>query len=394
MRKALAIFVCCFVVFGHDRELDWADITRAFVSLNQSNVFQVESLHSNVFFVHNFLSPEECAQIRELHQTIAKRISPARWCLPAAKIQQMRSSGEISAQDLESSTCVQAQAHRAIKALRKLYNVSLSTVLPRNFHPQIDSLEDRLQELLGLPKLHAFHAQTVRYDAGAEYSTHTDCWLEKALPNDRAVTALVYLTEANESDGGETAFPSLGLRVRPRLGSALVWANVDERGRCLQSMRHASSPVEGKEPKLIFQKWYHRFPLCAGLIQEQTVCDDDSVSCRRYLSPVAQLTTSFESSRQALHKGDIKKALLGLERASSVLSPAAALRGELLLALAKDGLASLGEARAALEHAVRLCEADSESKGRLLDEAIAQIPVDAATAVDSAAGSAAATCEG
>lgn len=48
--------------------------------------------------------------------------------------------------------------------------------------------------------------------------------------------------------GGETHFPHLGVRVTPRLGDALVWANVDGDGQPNpRSLHEGRPPKEGEK---------------------------------------------------------------------------------------------------------------------------------------------------
>ena len=69
---------------------------------------------------------------------------------------------------------------------------------------------------------------------GQEFKAHTDYF--EAEQYDKYATAMgqrtytffIYLNDVEE--GGETDFESLGLVVRPRQGSAIVWNNLDANG--------------------------------------------------------------------------------------------------------------------------------------------------------------------
>lgn len=359
-------------------EISWQAVSDKLSTLNRSHEYNIERLHDNIFQIHDFLSINECAQLRLLHEQIVEEKKKTqrreRWCVPEAVIKNLLKKKKINKSDLESRslTCVHAKAYSAQKILQtEMYkNISVSCVIPSGRNDVVDEIEKNIQEKIGLFMSNGFHTQTVRYDRGSEYNLHADCWLREqdAPANDRAVTVLAYLTPhvENSEEGGETVFPLLGIRVRPRLGSVLIWTNMDAAGKCLSQMQHLSAIVKGEAPKLILQKWYHRAPLCPGLIEEQTICDSDSVSCRSYASAVQDKTEIFNSALAALWRGNVKTALSGLEGIRSTFPAAATLRGEILTSLAQDGLASYKDARSALTEAVQLCSADEESKTRLL----------------------------
>eukprot|EP00752_Nemacystus_decipiens_P013012 g11511.t2 len=70
-------------------------------------------------------------------------------------------------------------------------------------------------------------AQTVRYRPGEEFSWHLDAMSPtpdmESQGGQRIANLLVYLNDLADDDGGATVFKNLGLRVRPRKGSALVF---------------------------------------------------------------------------------------------------------------------------------------------------------------------------
>ena len=69
---------------------------------------------------------------------------------------------------------------------------------------------------------------------------------------DRFATVLVYLRDVEK--GGETAFPHLGISIKPRKGLALVWNSMNKHGECEPlSLHKASKVVRGH--KFILQRW-------------------------------------------------------------------------------------------------------------------------------------------
>jgi prolyl 4-hydroxylase len=111
----------------------------------------------------------------------------------------------------------------------------------------------RMAACLGMP-LRQFEAITVlHYDAGEEITEHYD-FVDPSLPSyaqeiaekgDRVVTFLVYLNDGYE--GGETAFPRLGISHKGRSGEGLFFVN-SERGRADTRTLHAGrAPTNGEK---------------------------------------------------------------------------------------------------------------------------------------------------
>ena len=92
--------------------------------------------------------------------------------------------------------------------------------------------------------------QVLRYRPGGEYRPHFD-----AIPgfaNQRVMTMLVWLNEGYE--GGETAFPTAGLKLRGLAGDAILFRNTGPDGRRDPASAHAGLPVSHGE-KLIASRW-------------------------------------------------------------------------------------------------------------------------------------------
>lgn len=68
----------------------------------------------------------------------------------------------------------------------------------------------------------------LKYEEGEYYHSHYD-YIPTFLKRQCAVrimTVFLYLNNLEEDAGGETDFPNLGIRVRPKRGRALVWPHV------------------------------------------------------------------------------------------------------------------------------------------------------------------------
>jgi prolyl 4-hydroxylase len=140
------------------------------------------------------------------------------------------------------------------------HRTSAGAWFERGQTPLVATLERRIEELLQWPASHGEGLQVLRYEAGGEYRPHFD-YFDPAKPGSaphlaqagqRVATLIVYLTDGAE--GGGTAFPTLGLELRPRAGSALFFSNVDEHGHIDPATLHAGLPVI-RGVKLIATKW-------------------------------------------------------------------------------------------------------------------------------------------
>jgi hypothetical protein len=107
----------------------------------------------------------------------------------------------------------------------------------------------------GYPAANIEPLQVVRYRAGEEYKPHYDFGFECDLLENlrigrRHVTLLVYLNDLPADDlhaggagaGGHTSFPLLSLRVRPRLGTALVFNDCADDGASDRRTLHGGEP--------------------------------------------------------------------------------------------------------------------------------------------------------
>lgn len=107
--------------------------------------------------------------------------------------------------------------------------------------------------------------QVLHYAVGQQFAPHED-FLYPEIPDQaadiaargqRAQTLLVYLNEGFE--GGETDFPTLGLKFKGRKGDALMFANVLVDGSPDRRMRHAGLPPTAGE-KWLLSQWIRNPP--------------------------------------------------------------------------------------------------------------------------------------
>ena len=150
------------------------------------------------------------------------------------------------------------QAASSVVAPALQYSESLSIF--RGQESRLDRLGATVQSVAGLHQNNSHAWQLLSYHAERHggYAEHTDCTIGSVVhnPGERLATLLLYLTD--DFDGGETEFPRLGLRVKPPVGSALVFYNFGPGwgGRqCHGETVHRSNTVT-RGNKMVLQRWY------------------------------------------------------------------------------------------------------------------------------------------
>lgn len=127
--------------------------------------------------------------------------------------------------------------------------------------PLIERIEQRIADLVDLPVEHGEGLQVLNYQPGEQYEPHFD-WFDPHLDGykvlaarggQRIASVIMYLD--SPAGGGGTHFPTIGLTVCARRGSAVYFAY--EGGD--QSSLHAGLPVTAGE-KWIATKWLREAP--------------------------------------------------------------------------------------------------------------------------------------
>lgn len=96
-----------------------------------------------------------------------------------------------------------------------------------------------------LKKVRSIYSLDVQSGAANIKHYRKDEWLPVHIDYNRA-TLMVYLNDVEE--GGHTLFPTLGIKVKPGRGSALVWPNQP-------SLKHAGDRVLEGEKWILFYNW-------------------------------------------------------------------------------------------------------------------------------------------
>jgi prolyl 4-hydroxylase len=187
-------------------------------------VYKVKVSKAEIYALGGFLSPEECARLIELIDSVAR---------------------PSTAFDADYSTG---------------YRTSYSGD-PDPSDPFIRRIQRRMDDLLGIDPTYGETLQGQRYQPGQQFQAHTD-WFPANTPyweeerdrgGQRSITAMIFLNPVEE--GGETDFPRLGVSFEPKPGVLLIWNNADEEGRPNPWTIHAGTPVV-KGVKYIVTKWY------------------------------------------------------------------------------------------------------------------------------------------
>lgn len=93
-------------------------------------------------------------------------------------------------------------------------------------HPVVVNLTERISHLVGVPTKNFEQYQVLQYEKTQKYDQHHDSHhseFEKPA-GPRVLTFFMYLSDVEE--GGETAFPLLGFKVKPVKGAAVLWPSV------------------------------------------------------------------------------------------------------------------------------------------------------------------------
>ncbi len=128
--------------------------------------------------------------------------------------------------------------------------------------PVIREVDARICAALGVDPAFAEPTQAQLYQVGDEFKAHTDYFEEYELERfstqawgQRTWTFMVYLNEP--AGGGETAFPNIGLAVRPKTGLAVIWNSLRPDGSPNPYSLHHGTPVRAGW-KAIITKWFRR----------------------------------------------------------------------------------------------------------------------------------------
>lgn len=138
---------------------------------------------------------------------------------------------------------------------------STSTLSPED--PIVKIIDQRMADELQIPLINGESFQGQIYTAGQEFKDHTDYFTGDSYINhclhsgQRTWTFMLYLNDVDS--GGETEFPNLKKKIKPKKGMAVVWKNSDGTDKEYVDTLHAGRPVK-KGKKIIVTKWFREKP--------------------------------------------------------------------------------------------------------------------------------------
>lgn len=193
---------------------------------NKLKLVNSNHIHNNLYLIENFLEKDIC---HELSRQIKVNSIPSTITNKNEKDKYFRTS----------QTC----------------HLDMSSSIVKKTDGQICNY-------LSIPTERSENIQGQYYQVGNEFKPHTDWfnprsreeWKEYgAKLGQRTWTFMIYLNDVEE--GGETVFPKYGVKIKPKIGRAVVWLNLLPDGEGDHETLHWGTPVE-KGEKLIITKWF------------------------------------------------------------------------------------------------------------------------------------------
>jgi len=124
----------------------------------------------------------------------------------------------------------------------------------------VQNLIEKIEEVTRVPYSHYESFQVLKYITGQKYNLHHDSSdSDNQIPcGPRILTFFLYLSDVEE--GGETAFPSLGIEVKPKKGKALLWPSTlnENPSKMDPNTYHEARPVI-RGTKFAANAWIHLY---------------------------------------------------------------------------------------------------------------------------------------
>lgn len=141
------------------------------------------------------------------------------------------------------------------------FRTSRTCMLEELGSPVVDQLGDRISAALGLSENWSEPNQAQKYEVGQEFKAHTDYYEPGAEEYDdhcqvlgqRTWTFMIYLNTVE--DGGATRFRKLEKTFRPREGQAVIWNSLTPNGDPNPWTLHHGMKVR-QGVKYVITKWF------------------------------------------------------------------------------------------------------------------------------------------
>ncbi|MGV3740277.1 MAG: prolyl hydroxylase family protein [Gammaproteobacteria bacterium] len=208
------------------RKLDAISSTRVVGYLQAANALKIDAPFP-LFVLPDFLCAAECQTLIE--------------------IQKMENTPSTTGNDKD----------RQINEIRTSFTTYFETLQSDSAHTATQLLKQKILSLMGIPFQYAEKIQGQWYKENGFYGEHVDAYDNynqfKNLSGNRTWTCMITLNQVEE--GGDTYFPRIDKRFKPKPGQALIWYNLNEYGLANPLTRHAGEPVI-KGEKFIVTQWF------------------------------------------------------------------------------------------------------------------------------------------
>jgi prolyl 4-hydroxylase len=190
------------------------------------NAIKINNENLEIYKIENFLNNEECNKLIKI----------------------------INSSNLKDSETININKNNAIDDFRT------SKTCHFEYTDFINNIDIRICKTIGINNRFAEKMQAQKYKIGQEFKLHSD-YFDNALLNNGSVqsqrtwTFMVYLNDMpDESSGGHTSFPYAYLSFQPKMGTAIIWNNLNKGSPNLFS-QHQGMPIL-KGEKYIITKWF------------------------------------------------------------------------------------------------------------------------------------------
>ena len=123
------------------------------------------------------------------------------------------------------------------------------------------------RKIVNLMQLHPFIGEGItgqKYEIGEFYRTHPDYFIDSDLETyctwmgQRTWTTMLYLNDVEK--GGETQFPNINIKMKPKEGTLIAWNNLNIDGTNNENTLHEALPPESGK-KYVITKWWRSWNL-------------------------------------------------------------------------------------------------------------------------------------
>lgn len=146
-----------------------------------------------------------------------------------------------------------------ITEARVSFTTCFESIQSDSAHTTIQLLKQKILSLMGIPIQYSEKLQGQWYNENGFYHDHFDAYEDynkfQNQYGNRTWTCMITLNRVEA--GGDTYFPRLDKRFKPKVGQALIWYNLDEDGLAHPLTLHTGQAVI-KGEKLIVTQWFRQ----------------------------------------------------------------------------------------------------------------------------------------